>query len=225
MITKTLDQTSDGDRAAPVRFPRRPSARRNPSMRESFADDITGSDALSTAVADAARAWGVGWAAERAAHVARGHATWLLNNDPKGGYLALVVEYDPRRRELAIIVGDDGSMVPALASSDEWLHSLGPVTAAEAQLDSGSHRALCCVVKVRSPWRLRLTWNTGAMLGTHPKNTYEGCETREDADRVAAAHLARIGTGVTEGALRAVSWQGPEHRDDEWYPCDVGGEG
>jgi hypothetical protein len=162
-------------------------------------------------VGTAVRWWGIRWTGERALRLAHTQATWLLAHDhPERTHLYLQVEYSSARRLLAIMVGDPGSMLPAFVVGDQWRASLAGAMSPDAFHQGGRDRRLRCFVRVRAPWRMRKTWDTDRLDGTHPEQTFEDCD-GEDALR------GTLAAALRQDAVRAAHWQGPDDRDEVWH--------
>ena len=178
---------------------------------EEFDDDARGASALAEAVGAAAERWGIRWAGSRVARLAYAQAAWLLINDhPIGTHLFLQTEYDPAHRLLTITVGDPGGVLPTHPLGEQWRRSLSGPVHADAYHHGGAGRRLRCQVRVRAPWRVRITWDTARMQGTHPRHTYEDCYSPADL-RAGLAHVREL------GAVLAAHVQGPADRDDVWH--------
>ncbi len=176
-----------------------------------FEDDARGASALAEAVGTAAGRWGIRWVASRVARLAYAQAAWLLTHEhPVGTHLYLHTEYEPVRRVLTITVGDPGGVLPTHPLGDHWRRSLSGPIHADAYHHGGEGRRLRCQLKVRAPWRVRITWDAERIQGTHPRHTFEDCHSRE-ALRTALARVGRL------EAVRAIHVQGPADRDDEWH--------
>jgi len=222
MILNPFDQTSCEIVAAHVTPPCRPNGEAPLRLIAKFVDDASGACALAEAVRTAVRQWGIWWTGEGARRLAHAQATWLLAYDhPKRTHLYLHAEYSGVRRLLTIMVGDPGSMLPALVIGDRWRMSLAGALCADAFHQGGRDRRLRCVVRVRAPWRVRKTWDTDRLEGTHPELTFEDCD-GQDAVRGTLAAVLR------QDAVRAAHWQGPDDRDEVWHepgemPDGIGG--
>lgn len=209
--------------AAVTCVPRRPDLSEPLRFVDTFIDDASGACALAEAARTAAQRWGIQWTGDGAWRLAHAQATWLLAYDhPKRTHLYLHAEYSSARRLLTIMVGDPGGMLPVLVMGDRWRMSLAGAVRADAFHQGGRDRRLRCVVRVRAPWRVRKTWDTSLLEGTHPEYTFEGCD-GQDAVR------GTLTAALREGAVRAAHWQGPDDCDEAWHepgeiPGGIGGQ-
>lgn len=221
LLTQTPDTPLD---AAVSRMPRRPYLAEPLRLIAEYDDDLEGASALAEAVRTATRRWGIGWIEGRAGSLAHTQAGWLLANDhPASTHLRVHAEYSSDVCTFTIMVGDPGGLLPALEAGDQWRLSLGPVLSADAFHRGGRDRRLRCVLKVRAPWRVRITWDTARLEGIHPEHSIEDCGSADDAIRAVSIALGHE-------AVRTAHWQGPEDRDDVWRELgkmagDLGGDG
>jgi len=211
--TQTSDIALD---AAASRMPRRPNLTEPVRLIAEFDDDASGACALAVAVRTALRRWGIWWTGEGAGHLAYVQATWLLAHDhPDRTHLYLHAEYSSARRLLTVMVGDPGSMLPALAIGDQWRKSLTGARSADAFHHGGRDRRLRCAIRVHAPWRVRKTWDGARLEGTHPKYTFEDCNGKDDL-------RGTLAKALRQDAVSSAHWQGPEDRDDVWHePGDI----
>ena len=214
MIMNPFDQAPCEIVAAHMTAPRRPTEETPLRLVAEYVDDDAGACALADSVRGAARRWGIRWAGEEARRLAQAQAKWLLAHEhPEHTHLYLHTEYIRARRLLTVVVGDPGSILPALETGDQWRMSLTGVLSADAFHHGGTDRRLRCVLRVRAPWRVCRTWDTARLEGTHPEHTFEDCEGEGDLRKT-------VGTALRQDAVRTARWQGPDDPDDVWREPD-----
>jgi hypothetical protein len=193
------------------------------ALRDTFDGDLLGANSLGSATAAAARQWGVWWIAGLAARAALVSALWLLRHEHPEGVLKLRLGFDPVRRDLTIAVRDAGSMLPVLHTGDELRADLAGIDAYfDARHLSGSGRELMIAIRVRPPYRVRLTWDIERFSQPHPRYTFDYQETEQGALQAVEDALRGIGGGAPQSALLAVEYQGPEDDPETWYSPDSG---
>ena len=222
--THTEPAPGDGDAFGVARLPKRVKRSTTPQqLRDTFTDDEQGARNLAEAVAEAMHRWEIPWCAQVVEHAAFTLANWLLrNNHPEHentGHLSLHTTFERERRQVALVVGDDGSALPTLAAGDDLRWSLGrPGAFIYAHHCEGSGREITVVMKVRSAWRVRLTWDQESFEGIHPSRSFESHESEQDALAAAESASRSVQGGDVHGRLLAIHIQGPDDADDQWTP-------
>ncbi len=193
-------------------------------LRDGFDRNLLGANALSRATAAAATRWGIWWVASPAARAAFLGAGWLLCDDQPVGALALDLDFDPTYRELTIIIRDAGCTPPTARG---WGALRADLYGCGAYPDvlhlPGSGRVLLIVMRVRPPYRVRLTWDRERFSQPHPRHSFEYYETELEAHQAGNAALRGIGCGggAPQGALLEVEYQGPGDAADAWSSLDA----
>jgi len=190
---------------------------------ETFAADVDGVEALSRAVAESMHLWEIPWCALSAERVASSLASWLLRTDhpvhDRDAHLSLHVSYEHERRRMAIVLGERGRTLPELSAGDDLRTSLGVAGAfIHAHHVEGTGREITVVIKARSAWRVRLTWDRDSFQGLHPLHSHESHNSEQAALASAKAASGRVDCGDADGRLVAVEIQGPDDADDQWTP-------
>lgn len=193
------------------------------TLHDTFDGDLLGANGLGSATAAAARQWGVWWVAGLAARAALVSAVWLLRHEHPEGVLKLRLSFDPAHRDLTIIVRDAGSMLPVLHTWDELRADLVGIGAYfDARHLSGSGRELMIAIRVRPPYRVRLTWDVARFSRPHPRYTFDYHETEAGAVHAAEDALRGIGGGAPQSALLTVEYQGPGDDPETWRSPNLG---
>lgn len=162
--------------------------------------------------------WGLHPIVHDAERLTTAQVFWLMTHmHPERSRILLVVDYTADARRLEVVVGDTGSYVPVLYEFDIWREGLSPAREVGAIQCSGTARRLHFALRLRAPWRLRITWNREIVGSHHPKVTFEDCASGDDACKHAVTYLKMPG-------VVSVHRQGPEHGDDEWFDA-ADGEG
>lgn len=214
----------DDAAAAVARLPKRVRESTVPHLlHETFADDTDSADALSRAVTATMYLWEIRWCAQNAKHVASTLASWLLRTDhpvhDRDGHLSLHLSYEHERRQLVVAIGDCGRTLPTLTAGDGLRRSLGVSGAfIHAHHVEGVGREITVVMKARSAWRVRLTWDRDSFQGLHPLHSHESHDSEQAAHAAAEAASQRIHRGDASGRLVAVDIQGPDDADNQWTP-------
>ena len=213
-----------GDGPAVARLPKRVKEPTVPHrLHHTFADDAGGADALSAAVTETMCLWEIRWCAQSAEHVASTLANWLLRTGHRihdhDGHLSLHVSYEPERRQLTIVLRDGGHTLPSLTVDDDLRRNLGvPGAFIYAHRVDGAGREITVVMKARSAWRVRLTWDRDSFEGRHPLHSHESHDSEQAAVAAAEAASLLIHRGDAGGQLVAVDLQGPDDADNKWTP-------